>query len=307
MEEEKELTSSGSDDSGQEVLENNQAESETVQEIAEPIIEEVQPEEQVAENESVASDEIIAEDAFISEEIPSEPEFEVEVIETENIEEPKAPEAKKEEDKKIKINTNTVIIVIIVLAVVLGIIFLLSKKSDRDEKSESNVSVSVDGRQEQGKISIIEETKDDIKVLTASNDRIAWPKTKVIAYFGNTQKNPNSADCSLTYLLEREIDKRYDSNMLNSVLAVLEPLKNIEKEKGYVSSIPEGSSLKYIKLDDSGVATVNFSGNLNKAAGSCAVTAIKSQIKDTLLQFASVKSVVICIDDNCQEDEILQP
>ena len=88
---------------------------------------------------------------------------------------------------------------------------------------------------------------------------------------------------------------------------MLQPLTSTEKEAGYVSVIPDGSLLKSIKLDDSGVATATFTGNLNKAAGSCAVTAIKAQIKDTLLQFASVKSVVICIDENCKEDEILQP
>lgn len=203
---------------------------------------------------------------------------------------------------------NTVIAIIIALALILVVVFLTSNKTASNTSStNSDIKVSVDGNLEQGKVSILEEVKDDIKVSLDSSDETVWTKTKVLTFFGNTQKNPNIADCGQTYPLQREIDKRYDSNILNSVLALLEPLVASEKESGYVSVIPDGTLLKSVKLDDSGVATVTFAGNLDKAAGACAVTAIKAQIKDTLLQFASVKTVVICINDNCQEDEILQP
>jgi len=240
-------------------------------------------------------------------------EVEIDIPEEEVSEEIKQPTAEAVvPDQEIEVNNTmlnkkTVIYVIVAVLIVLVVVFIASRKPVSDDLRNFGSTVSVKDQLEQGKITIIEETRDDISVLIAGTEEIKWPKTKVFAFFGNTRNNPNSQDCSLSYPLEREIDKRYDSNMLNSVLALLEPLSNLEKEKGYVSSIPTGTKLEYIKLDDSGVATVNFSGNIGRAAGSCAVTAIKTQIRDTVSQFASVKSIVICINDNCKEDEILQP
>lgn len=327
MEEEKELTGASNIEASPETTTNEPIVSEPVLEQTvlplEPVLSTEAPLEAQTEAESEAETAELVEEKLMEAEEPVEspiveaeqPAIE-EAIATEATEtaepevvEPKATEElKAAEPKTIVINkVNRIIAIVVVLLIVLVAIFMLTKKSVSNEDSFSDVKVSVDGQVEQGKVSIIEETRSDIKVAVDNNDKVIWPKTKAVAYFGNTQKNPNSADCSLTYPLEREIEKKYDSNMLNSVLALLEPLKNSEKEAGYVSVIPDGSYLKHIKLDDSGVATASFSGNLDKAAGSCAVMAIKAQIKDTLLQFASVKSVVICIDDNCQEDEILQP
>lgn len=264
--------------------------------------EEIQPE---------TAEEIKVEEAKIEElEIQEAPQ---EILESPVIEEIPA-EAVKEEGAGDKIKTdkekmpaNKIIGIIIVLIIILVVVFYATRKPAAETADESKQSITVSSSLEQGKVSIIEETKNDINVLVSNGDETAYPKTKVMVYLGNTQKNPNSADCSLAYPLEREIDKKYDSNMINTMIGLLEPLSAAEKEKGYVSVIPSGTTLKYLKLDDSGVMSVNLSGNISKAAGSCAVTAIKSQIRDTISQFASVKAVVICIDGNCNESEILQP
>ncbi|MFA6526353.1 MAG: GerMN domain-containing protein [Candidatus Buchananbacteria bacterium] len=279
--------------------------------VAEEVAVESTPDEAPVETaleavDEVKVDEVKIEDLVI-EEVPQE------ILESAAVEEIPAEEIKEEkaEDKtknnKEKMPANKIIGIIIVLIVILVVVFYATRKPAAETADENKQSITVSSSLEQGKVSIIEETKNDIKVLVSNGDETAYSKTKVTVYLGNTQKNPNSADCSLAYPLEREIDKKYDSNMINTMIGLLEPLSTGEKEKGYVAVIPAVTTLKYLKLDDSGVMSVNLSGNISKAAGSCAVTAIKSQIKETISQFAAVKAVVICIDGNCNESEILQP
>jgi hypothetical protein len=226
-------------------------------------------------------------------------------------EEIKNPEAGYE---KAKIKSNTIISIVIILALVLGLVFWLTRdnNSDNSDAGNPNGKIVVSDAPEQGKVTIIEEVKDQLKVAsggtaTFNNTNPNSAKMAVTVFVGNTRKNPNSADCAQVYPVNRQAEKRYESNMINTVLSLLEPISTTEKENGYISVIPAGTFLQYIKIDDSGVATANFSGSISKVAGSCAVTAIKSQIKNTLIQFASVKSVVICIDGNCNQAEILQP
>lgn len=220
-------------------------------------------------------------------------------------------ENKKENSKNIQHNQNPknyflIIAIIIVIALVIFAFWRLLS-NDNSKNQGEQISISVSDSLEQGKVSIIEETREEISVLTNQPQKTDYDSIEVNAFFANSLKDPDQLDCGRVFLLKRSIPKKYDSNLLNSVLGLLEPLSAKEKESGYLSAIPEGTILKYIKLEDSGTAVVNFSGNLNKSAGSCAVTAIRAQISQTLLQFSAVKSVVICIDGNCNQDEILQP
>ena len=220
-------------------------------------------------------------------------------------------ENKKETTKNIQHtqpSKNYFLIVAIILVIGLVIFsFWRLLSNDNSKNQGEQISISVNDSLEQGKVSIIEETREEISVLTNQPQKTDYDSIEVNAFFANSLKDPDQLDCSRVFLLKRSIPKKYDSNLLNSVLGLLEPLSAKEKEAGYLSAIPEGTILKYIKLEDSGTAVVNFSGNLNKSAGSCAVTAIRAQIAQTLLQFSAVKSVVICIDGNCNQDEILQP
>jgi len=200
------------------------------------------------------------------------------------------------------------LIIAIILIIGLAIFSFWRLISNENSKNQGEqVSISVSDSLEQGKVSIIEETRDEISVLTNRQQTTDYESIEVNSFFANSIKDPDQLDCGRVFLLKRSIPKKYDSNLLNSVLGLLEPLSAKEKEAGYLSAIPDGTILKYVKLEDSGTAVVNFSGNLNKSAGSCAVTAIRAQISQTLLQFSAVKSVVICIDGNCNQDEILQP
>jgi len=207
-----------------------------------------------------------------------------------------------------KKSKNYFLIIAIILIIGLAIFSFWRLISNENSKNQGEqVSISVSDSLEQGKVSIIEETRDEISVLTNRQQTTDYESIEVNSFFANSIKDPDQLDCGRVFLLKRSIPKKYDSNLLNSVLGLLEPLSAKEKEAGYLSAIPDGTILKYVKLEDSGTAVVNFSGNLNKSAGSCAVTAIRAQISQTLLQFSAVKSVVICIDGNCNQDEILQP
>jgi|GEM_PF-5195790 len=218
------------------------------------------------------------------------------------------PIAGGEEQPVKKTKSGAIIAIAIVLIVILALIYRAAKPAADDDSEIGGRQVQVSDAPEQGKVNIIEEVRNDISVAVSSNvDEPAYPQVKVTVYLGNTAKNPNSADCSLAYPLDRETDKKYDSDMINTVLGLLRPLSPQEKEQGFVSAIPNGTILKYLKLDDSGAMSANFSGAISRAAGSCAVTAIRSEIEATLLQFAAVKSVVICIDGECRPDRILQP
>ncbi|MFA6227655.1 MAG: GerMN domain-containing protein [Patescibacteria group bacterium] len=232
-----------------------------------------------------------------------------EVKEKPEVEMEKQPERIEKEGiiKSDRPQPKTIAAAVIALLIVIAVIWLIVSNMSQGQVAEGDGSVRVSTTLEDGKVSIIEEVPEEIKVNVTSDDVPVWPTTKVIAYYSNTVKNANSSDCSKVEPLEREIDDKFDSNIVNTVIGLLQPLSSADKAAGYYSAIPLGTRLKYVKLDDDGTLEVNFDSQLDKAAGSCAVTAIRSQITNTLMQFAQVQSVKICIDGNCQQDQILQP
>lgn len=262
--------------------------------VAEVVIEpEILPEEVIVE-EVVTESEPVAEKAEIKEEKTNS-----------DLAEDKAVTANKNFFARPQVRTAGVII--IVLAIIIAVIWLASRSASQDGQADNGVNVRVSDALEKGKVSIIEEVSNEINVNVTSADVPVWPRIKIIAFYNNTVKDPNLRDCSKVELLEREVDKKYDSNIINTVNGLLEPLSATDKAAGYYSAIPLGTQLKYIKLDDDGTLEANFSSQLGKAAGSCAVSAIRSQITNTLMQFAQVQTVKICVDGNCSQDQILQP
>ncbi len=77
-----------------------------------------------------------------------------------------------------------------------------------------------------------------------------------------------------------------------------------EEMQGYFTSIPEGTTLIDLEIAN-GVATANFSEEMDTAAGSCTVIAIRAQIEQTLMQFATVENVVIAVEG--ETEGVLQP
>jgi len=86
---------------------------------------------------------------------------------------------------------------------------------------------------------------------------------------------------------------------------LLEGPSSEEKEEGLTTSIPEGTELLSIEIED-GLATVNFNEKLQEGvAGSAWVISIRDQIEKTLIQFNSVENVLILVEG--ESEDILQP
>lgn len=134
--------------------------------------------------------------------------------------------------------------------------------------------------------------------------RFNIPSTSVKVFFGNEEKNPGALDCSLAFSVTRTIPKTTEV----ARVALEELLKGVtqeEKNAGYFTSINNGVKIKSLTITN-GVAKVDFDKALEQnVGGSCRVTAIRSQITQTLMQFSTVKSVIISIDG--RTEDILQP
>ena len=127
--------------------------------------------------------------------------------------------------------------------------------------------------------------------------------TKVKAYFGNRRLDPEDS-CNRVFPVEREIP-----NTQASARAALEQLLAgptvPEQAAGYFTSINSGVTVRRLTIKN-GVATVDFDEQLeSQVGGSCRVAAIRAQIDATLMQFSTVRSVVVSI--NGRTEDILQP
>jgi len=126
----------------------------------------------------------------------------------------------------------------------------------------------------------------------------------VVAYFGSSVENPNSADCTQVYPLERIVEMEKPPYEV-AIRLLLQGPSDKEKKDGYYTSLNKDVTLKSLSLKGD-VAYVEFDAALNKGvAGSCRVAAIRSEITKTLQQFPAIKDVVISVDG--RTDDILQP
>lgn len=125
-------------------------------------------------------------------------------------------------------------------------------------------------------------------------------ETTVVVVFFNRE---GEQDCSNVFPTRREIEAtpRVGRAALDELLEG--PTKK-EKDKGYITNIPQGVNVNYIRVTD-GVATADFTRELDQVAGSCAVEAIRAQITKTLMQFTNVRDVIITVEG--KEQNVLQP
>lgn len=128
-------------------------------------------------------------------------------------------------------------------------------------------------------------------------------RSDVSVYFTNSQKNPGAVDCSRVFAAKRAIPST--SGIARAALEeLLRGPTAAERAQSFDSEIPDGTRLRDITIAN-GVARADFSRELNSAAGSCRVTAVRAQIERTLRQFPSVRRVVISVEGNSAE--ALQP
>jgi len=89
----------------------------------------------------------------------------------------------------------------------------------------------------------------------------------------------------------------------SALVSLLAGVTDEEEEAGYSSAIPEGTELLSLDIDE-GLATADFSSEIDPGGGSAWIMTIQEQVERTLLQFEEVEEVLILVEG--QEDR-LQP
>lgn len=133
-----------------------------------------------------------------------------------------------------------------------------------------------------------------------------WPKNPVLvkAFFSNTKFDPGLMDCSKVYPITRDVPKT-QAVARAALEELLKGPTEEEKSQGYLTSINKGAKIQSLRIDN-GIAYADFDKQLEfQVGGSCRVQAIASQIRQTLLQFPTVREVIISIDGRTAD--ILQP
>lgn len=191
----------------------------------------------------------------------------------------------------------TIITIILIIIIVVGIWQTNKNSNNKENNTNDNVKVVVDSTKETGNVTIVD--GDNIE---NGNSNISGETVKIVAYYNKR----GTGECENVASLERTVEKKYESNVINTVRGLLTALSKDEISQGWLTSIPAGTYIKSVTIKD-GVAKAVFSSSLKNVAGSCRMLAIRSQIEKTLLQFPYIKSVNICIDNNCNQAEVLQP
>lgn len=219
-----------------------------------------------------------------------------------------------EVDKKTVYSRINIMRAIFLVLLVAFVFWLLHKDNKIQEGGfydiPDGIKVIVDDTRKEGIVTIIEDdgsrligqnmpNGNVVSTINATSAVVSGPK--VINFYSKVGN-----DCTKVYALQRDTVKKYDSDLVNSIRQLMIPLSNTEKAQGFVSMIPAGTTLSYIKVDN-GQAIIHLSQKIATAAGSCAVMAIRSQIEQTAKQFPYVKSVLICAGENCDQSKILQP
>lgn len=131
---------------------------------------------------------------------------------------------------------------------------------------------------------------------------VATQTSTVRLYFSNTRFDPNMTACQTTHPTDRRLAQT--PAIANAALtALLEGPTVTEQERGYRTNIPTDVRLQSLRIEN-GTAFADFNSALN-VGGSCRVQAIRSQIENTLKQFATVNNVVISV--NGSTTDVLQP
>lgn len=126
---------------------------------------------------------------------------------------------------------------------------------------------------------------------------------EVKVFFSNNTLDPE-VTCTKVFPVSRKLT-RTTQVARAALMQLLRGPSGEELGKGYFSAIPEGTKLNSIRIEN-GIAYADFSEELERAVGgSCRVAAISAQIRETLTQFPTVKSVVISI--NGRTGDVLQP
>jgi len=127
--------------------------------------------------------------------------------------------------------------------------------------------------------------------------------TTVKAFFNNSNLDPEYS-CNKVFPIERKVPKT-QAVARAALEELLKGTTEAEKKQGFFTSINPGVKIENLTIKD-GIARVEFDEQLEfQVGGSCRVSAIRSQITQTLKQFSTVQDVIISIDG--RTEDILQP
>lgn len=163
-----------------------------------------------------------------------------------------------------------------------------------------------------GWIRLEKDNPSDIREFDASHDipvRFVSDKMQVKVYFHNKVKanDPNLINCGKVFPVLRMIEKTQAVGRASIEQLLLGPTEQ-EKRDGYFTTITVGEdfstrvNIKNIKIEN-GTATVDFDRGLAPQGGSCALAAVLSQVRETLLQFPTVSEVNILVNGSSEWSE----
>ncbi|MFZ4500426.1 MAG: GerMN domain-containing protein [Minisyncoccia bacterium] len=125
----------------------------------------------------------------------------------------------------------------------------------------------------------------------------------VKVYFANGIKDPGFMDCSVVHPITRSVPYTLAVGEA-SLNELIKGLTGEDIAQGFQTSIVPNTTINSLSIVN-GVASVDFSKELNnKNVGLCAGQFIESQITQTLLQFPTVKKVIITVEG---KGDIVQP
>lgn len=144
---------------------------------------------------------------------------------------------------------------------------------------------------------------DALRIPISFSSQAQADQQIVKIYFSNSQLDPNT-DCQTVFPIYRTIPKT--TAVAKAALEqLLQGPTETEKQQGYLTSINNGVKIQKLTIVN-GLAKVDFNDKLEyRVGGSCRVSAIRTQIIQTLKQFPTVKDVIISIND--RTEDILQP
>lgn len=121
-------------------------------------------------------------------------------------------------------------------------------------------------------------------------------------FFSNDQLDPEIT-CTKVFPVTRKVAKTEGIGRA-ALEALLKGPNPTEAQSGYRTNLNFGAKINSLKIEN-GVATADFSQEMEVSGGSCLVSAIRAQITETLKQFPTVQNVIISI--NGKSEDILQP
>ena len=126
----------------------------------------------------------------------------------------------------------------------------------------------------------------------------------VRVFFANSEFDPQGMECSRVYPVSRVVE-RTEAVARAALEELLRGPNDQEKARGYFTSLSADVRMRDVQISQ-GVAHVDFGPELGSdLAGSCQVESAGSQIRQTLLQFPTVRSVRITIEN--RDSSPLQP